>query len=352
MQHSNVQRLASEVKYAGLWSIEKTKALHNSLCSQPSGIEETLTSCQNDYLITFAPSDVSQTLKVATAWRNTNGKRRHLKSMALLLTLDIPAGCTTASNICDIWNHPLLKAQWKDVVTDVLLLSPQVHLVLTGAHGPVHTQKRCALITLGEDNDSLTHPRMHKWKEAIVEEATGHMLIVDVYESHRWKVHRLLENFKLRGVLRVENPKPSPGSSKLSQRSIIQIQFSAEAGCDLVRDATSKWIARQLSAFGTIVGWLDTMADPRALLLDMPGPEAALTHANLCSDAILIKPSLAIVRTNADELRWRSQLTEAWKNDPLAAGEKIRYRPSNSHAGTFAQIEATNEEIAGVKARK
>lgn len=117
--------------------------------------------------MTYAPRDVSQTLKVAAAWRKTTETRRCLQALMLVVMIDIPAGCESVGNVLDLWNHPLLKPKCKDIVSGVQVLTPQMQMVITGYHGPIHTQKHCVAITLDSSAYNQSEPEFVIWRDTI-----------------------------------------------------------------------------------------------------------------------------------------------------------------------------------------
>ncbi len=351
LQLTNLQELDTR-RFPLLATNGEATSVHRAIHGQPAGMEELFSQVLHSHLVTWAPKDSSQLQRVAAAWRKTMSIRPHLRKLSLLLPLNIPPGCRSAAHVGDIWNHPILKNKFQDVVSEVLYMTPQAQFITTGVNGPLHQQKCLAVIILG-DNAVMRHtPTCTTWADTWYENLTNHVLVVDLPEEHRWKVHRILNGFRLPHVVHIDNPKPSPGSSKLEARSAIHIHFSAEVGTQLGREILATWICKQLIPFQPLVGWTDTLAAEHALLLDVPSPTAAATHSELCTNQVVISPTLIVITTFVDHRRWRDHLTQAWLQDPTKAGERVRFRPSSATQETFAQVEASKEKLAMVRARK
>ena len=76
--------------------------------------------------------------------------------------------------------------KFQDVVSDVDILAPQVHIIITGAKGPVQTQRSLALITVGNRIITPT-PIFQIWGQAFLEEHNYMIMRVDFAITHRWK---------------------------------------------------------------------------------------------------------------------------------------------------------------------
>ena len=121
LQLSNVLNVGLQA-VAAATPVEEAKLIHKTFCGGPKGIEEYLGKCGFDHLVTWAPRDSGQILKVAAAWRATEDRRTHLRQLTLVIPIQIPHGCSKAEHISDTWNHPMMKPRWKDIVSEVQFL--------------------------------------------------------------------------------------------------------------------------------------------------------------------------------------------------------------------------------------
>ena len=111
-------------------------------------------------VVAWAPEKEEQVCKVARAVRKLLQAAEGYQCLSLLVRFDALPGCTQVEHITDIWWHPLMSSDWKDVVSDIKLLHPPSHIVTSGAHSPMHVQKGLALFTLGGGGEHAK-PTMH-----------------------------------------------------------------------------------------------------------------------------------------------------------------------------------------------
>ena len=129
------------------------------MCGPIDEIERTLARWGNQPLITWAPVDNGQLLKVAAAARNLFNSRAGQGLLVLAVPLDPYPACEKASDITDVWDHPLLQEKWRDILTDVNFLIPSSRIIVSGAVAPIHAHKSLALFTLGLPNQRAA-PRL------------------------------------------------------------------------------------------------------------------------------------------------------------------------------------------------
>ena len=331
--------------------VDTCRQLHSHLCGPPDEIERTLTRWGDQTLLTWAPIDNGQLLKVAAAVRKIHHTTAGQAQLTLAVPFDPYPACDSITDITDIWDHPLLHTKWQDVVTNVTLLTPPTRIVVSGAHAPIHTMKCIGLFTLGHAS-TRAQPQLSTWRLNFFKFEAGPIFIVDVPAQFRHTTKSMLIAMGLPAVQTIDNPRPSLGATPDQPRSAIRVHLEPGKLTPLHTEALLGWLSNALKDVQAIVGVLNTMSSPTAMLLDCMSATAGRTHADLCWSTLVISPKLLLVETRTDATTWTTHLTDAWNRHPTSAGIKVRYRPSANVKPTFAQVEATTSDIAAVRARK
>ena len=325
--------------------------MHSQLCGPLEEIERALTRWGDSPLLTWAPIDNGQLLKIATCIRTLLNKGMSQAPLILATPFDPYPACQKVSDITDVWDHPLLHTKWKDIVADTTLLTPPTRIVVSGTHAPIHAQKCIALFTLGLQQ-APTLPSLKAWRPNFFSFATGLTITIDTPEHHRHSVRAVIDTLGLPALQSVDSSRPSLGSTKDLPRTALHLHFEMGKITTMHMETLLQWLSNTLHDFQAIVGVHSTMASPTAMLLDIMSPAAGFTHAALSWSTLVISPRLLLVETRTDATTWSSSLTAAWERNPNTSGIKIRYRPSTNTKPLFAQVQATAADIAAVRARK
>ena len=89
-------------------SVNVCRELQAHLSGPPDEIERTLTRWADQALLTWAPVDNGQLLKVAAAVRKLQQSTPNQARITLAVPFDPYPACIKTSDITDIWDHPLL----------------------------------------------------------------------------------------------------------------------------------------------------------------------------------------------------------------------------------------------------
>ena len=100
--------------HQGAGDVNASRQLHSHLCGPPDEIERTLIRWGDLPLLTWAPIDNGQLLKVAACARKLHGTKAVHAPLVLATTFDPYPACQKVSDITDVWDHPLLHAKWKE----------------------------------------------------------------------------------------------------------------------------------------------------------------------------------------------------------------------------------------------
>ena len=337
--------------YPGAIDVNSSRQLHSHLCGPPEEIERTLTRWGDLPLLTWAPIDNGQLLKVAACVRKLHNTRAIQAPLILATPFDPFPACQKVSDITDVWDHPLLHTKWKDVVVDTTLLTPPTRIVVSGIYAPMHTQKCICLFTLGLPQ-APTIPRLMAWRPNFFNFSAGPTITIDTPTQCRHAVRAIVDTLELPALQSVDNPRPSLGTTRDTPRSTLQLHFETNRISPIHMETLLKWLSNTLHDYQAIIGLQSTMASPTAMLVDVMSPTAGYTHASLSWSTLVLSPRLLLVETRSDASTWSTSLTTAWQLNPATSGIKIRYRPSANTPPLFAQVQATAADIASVKARK
>ena len=329
--------------------VNTTRQIHTHLCGPPNEIERALTRHGVQPLLTWAPTDNGQVLKVAAAVRNIHNTKAGQTQLTLAVPFDPYPACDT--DITDVWDHPLLHTKWRDVVVDVSLLTPPTRIVVSGMHAPIHAHKCISLFTLGQPS-AYALPRLTTWRLNFFSFTSGPIINIDTPTQFSLAIRGVITNMGLPALQTIDHPRPSLGTTKDTPRSSIQLHMEHGKLSPIHLEALLTWLGNALKDFQAIIGVLTTMSSPTAMLVDVMSASAGFTHAELSWSTLVISPRLLLVETRTDSHVWSTNFTTAWQHDPITAGIKIRYRPSTNTKPTFAQVETTSADIAAVRARK
>ena len=349
-QFSNVFKQDLTV-HRNLESIPQTRLLFSQLSSQPCVISHALSGITTP-LITWGPDNPSQVLKVASTFRELHAQGKGPSSLSLLLHFNMLPGCTEAEQITDLWRHPFHGNRWKELVTDITLLTPPMLMILSGKNAPIHVRKGLAIITLGTCS-SAAIPRTLSWQENIFDHHTFQSIWIEVPHEHRWHIYGQIPALRLPGLIHTDKPRPSMGSHPEDPWVCIKLHFNSEIGSKLMQDVVVSWIRKTFAASRAIVGLQSTLTFPGAKLLEMTSPAAAYLLGHLCKSCIIISNRMAVVDTGASNDTWAKCITETWEDNPCKAGIELSLRPSHpARSKKCAVLAATQEQISAARARK
>ena len=202
------------------------RQLHANLCGPPEEIERTLGRWGKQPLLTWAPIDNGQLLKVAAAVRKLIASTPTQAALVLVVPFDPYPACEHVSNLTDVWDHPLLHEKWNDVLVDINLIIPPTRIIVSGTHAPIHTCKCLALFTLGRANTPAT-PRLTTYRPKFYSFGSGPVIYVDVPAQFRFAIKGVVSSLNIPGVQEIDNPRNSLGSTKEAPRASIQVHMQA-----------------------------------------------------------------------------------------------------------------------------
>ena len=259
-------------------------------------------------------------------------------------------GCSTPQEVEDCFTHPLSNRKWNDIIKKREYWAPPTPMILQGRQGPVHSQRTLALFTL-DDVVPMQPPLMTQWAKDYFINCNTTRAFVDIPTDAQWKVFYLLKEMLIPHLLAVDTPISSKGSDKGDKWSSIHIHFDATQLGALMKEGISRWIDKQLRPFNAVVGFMDLMKDPMALIVESTGMHAITTHLDLIGGCIILSPTRAIISSNASDVIWKERITQQWRNNPMQSVDRLRRRPSTFNGITFAQIDATQAQVTASRLR-
>ena len=215
---------ADITSHTNIMDVTACRQIHKHLCGTPDEIERALTHLGDQPLTTWAPTDNGQLLKVAAAVRNIHNTRTGQAQLTLAVPFDPYSACDKATDITDVWDHPLLHTKWKDVVVDITLLTPPTRIVVSGLHAPIHAHKCISLFTLGRPN-SRALPQLTSWQPNFFSFTSGPIINVDTPAQYSHAARGLITTMGLPALQTVDHPRPSLGTTKDMPRSTIQLHM-------------------------------------------------------------------------------------------------------------------------------
>ena len=99
----------------------------------------------------------------------------------------------------------------------------------------------------------------------------------------------------------------------------------------------------------TLYGNKALYADRSALLLQVTAAAAAVSSWALCEQMIVVTPTLALIKTDADPAMRRAHMDRVLKEDPTVAALQIKFKASWEGGRTFVVPTATPAQMAATR---
>lgn len=163
--------------------MSRARVIYSQLVSSPVVITALLPKI-SEPLLTWAPENPNQALKVAAAYRELQNKGQGPQSLSLLVKFDPYPSCSEAHHIIDIWQHPLQGHKLKGFVRDVTLVQPPALMVVSGKHAPMHVRKGLAIFTLGTVATPVI-ATLKCWHETLFQFSYAQSIWIDVLRQYR-----------------------------------------------------------------------------------------------------------------------------------------------------------------------
>eukprot|EP00959_Pyramimonas_sp_CCMP1952_P374392 7840700-Pyramimonas_sp.AAC.1 len=86
--------------------------------------------------------------RLARAFKTFAATAAATTTLHLLVPHDVYPGCSTHTEIQDLWGHSLMETEWKPILSCVEYLRQPVRCVFPGQTGPLHHVKAIAVFRL------------------------------------------------------------------------------------------------------------------------------------------------------------------------------------------------------------
>jgi hypothetical protein len=331
-------------------SITESRALYTNFNSPPNIINTTIAALSQP-VITWAPENGEQCMKLASAYREARLKGIGPEYLILLAPIDPIPGCDDTTKILDIWKHPLLNNKLKDIISNIHFSTPAHTIYTSGKTSPQQTQKDMAIFTLQLNNYRLP-PQLTHWTTTQYKFNNYTTIWIDCPSAHKWHIYHSIDNLHIPGIITTDKPRPSRGSSNKHPQSTIKIHLGDDVGSQLQVQTVVSYLMKQFGHYQAIVGQQALLTNHTTKLVELEQPAALLETQHLWKGAVIVTPRIAIVESDASAALWGEALTAAWTRDPENAPTRICYRESHAvKSKTYAMVHATKEQMVKTKNR-
>ncbi len=178
---------------------DEARGVYESLWFSKESALKTLEWFTEISLMVWAPPDAAR-LQHMLAAMQALALRGSSARIHVLVPHDPYPGCSSPTEVLDLWWHPLLAHKWKSIVAHAEFFRQPTRCVFSGASSPLHHLRSLVIFTLSADG--VKHPMaMTQWRPTLLTYDTGFALFVDCASTDELVTHRALLNTELRGLL-------------------------------------------------------------------------------------------------------------------------------------------------------
>ena len=263
----------------------------------------------------------------------------------LLVPMDLFPGCTTFRQIADLWSHALLREKWAPLVRNVEVFNRPLDFVSSSPSGPRHELRGLCLFTLST-RLPRAEPSLARLPDPVVEIAALPFLTVDYPLEDSCEVFRALQ--ALPSLLpRMSQPRRSPAHSRDHPRARLDLRFPLNT--PRLEQEAAAMLLRPTLPGGVFFGSHELYTEPAALLVEFGHPGSLQACWKLCSGAIPLSPSKALVTSEASADAWREALDASLLLDPSHGVFGIRWKPSRHGGRPFASPSMVPQQLAATR---
>ena len=297
-------------------------------------------------LLLWAPPDDRALGRLMAAFRRypLPASLGHLR---LVVPMELYPGCQSPTAIRDLFFHSLLGTNWPALVRNTHFITHPVGYLTTGLHGPNLLRKGLLVVTVSSLLPRVD-PSIPRVLDPLLTANPDLTFLVDFDADDQHVVESSLAGAEVLARARVGRPLRCPTSSRDHPRLRIEVSFppgTAEVDALLAL----RHLRRNGLPSTTLYGNKTLYGDRSALLLRTTTPAAAIGAWPLCEQAVLVSPSLAVIKTDSDPQEWRTHMDRMLRDDPTEAILSLRYKPSWEGGQMFASPTATQEQIAATR---
>jgi hypothetical protein len=312
----------------------------------------TLAAFEAQGIACWAPTDTSALGRLLAAYAQHAATVPQPCTLRLLVPLDSIPGSSTATDLLDLWNHPLLGDKWHAIVRNIQFTSQAMEVVLSGRVAPTSSPKVLLIATVSVTTP-FAPPSIRSVAEPLFELGRGRCLRVDCLTNDIMPTRRVIGSVLSNLATRWADPTRSPGSTTTSPRTILSCHFAPGALTALEIRMLVSGLRNGHVPATTLLAAEDIFADNAAMLLELTDPAAALQVVALCEDMAFVSAKLMTVRTLAAPSVWEVRLEQMFAEAPSSCISRIRWRRSRHGGRVIAQPAATARQVqASVRAEQ
>ena len=346
---SNLQDLPLQ-SFQHAMPTDEARRIYEAIYKSAATFSDILQAITGGSLIVWAPTEHSTVAQLAATFQKYALQPGASGEVQLLIPHDPYPGCSTPTQVLDLWRHELFSPKWKSIVSKIEFLRQPTRCVFSGHTGPMHHVKSIAICTLSTTG-VITETTSTQWRHTLGHGSSGPTLIVDCKSENELSTHRALIEANLPGLLSWTGPRKSIGSRGNDRRISFTGYFDEQAVSNLDMRLYTRTLRNNQVLGEALIGQQDLFTDPGALLVDF-GHVRALTQAiDSVDECVLVSPRLALVTTPCRTEHWRVVMTSQLASDPLGAITKIRFRQSQHGGRPWATPEALPMQIRSARNR-
>lgn len=297
-------------------------------------------------IVLWAPPDPRALGRLMAAFKK-HPDPAALGHLRILVPMELYPGCRSPATIRDLFHHPLVGNAWADFVRQVQYITHPTGVLISGQHGPILLRKGLLIATV-----STLLPRQPPALQALAEPLgsipQGPTFLVDYDADLSQVVENTLGLSDLLAGATIGRPERCPTSLPDNPRLRIEISFPPDTA-----EVDALLGLRYLRNHGlpphTLYGNKTLYADRSALLLQVTAAAAAVASWTLCEQMVVVSPTLALVKTDADPAMWRAHMDRVLQEDPTVAALQLKFKASWEGGRTFVVPTATPAQMAATR---
>ena len=311
-----------------------TRELARKLVGDAGQVAQTLTQMRKQEVLIWAPPDREALQRLMAGLQ-----RAHLASrdpldlrLTLLIALDVLPGCDTAAAVLDIFSHPALDKRWEPLRKATQFVLQPVRCVLTGRNGPLYSTRSLLALTF-DHSEAPSVTGIYGWRTPLLTIASEGFVLVDCPTYVCGHTHHTLVHLGIHGIIKWEGPLRSPGSCSSRPRSTFRGHLAATASGPLGVQVILHALRHAPGLDQCLMGASTTYTEASTLVVDMGAAPAMIQFRDLCTEAVFVTPSRALITPRGSHSVWEARISDAFRQDPAEAITRISWRQSHETAG-------------------
>ena len=217
---------------AKLLSVGDARHLYQEFAKGMVEAKNALKSFQGDAITLWAPTDNRHLQHILGALWEAAVTQEFQVHVKLLIPHPPFPGCISPGLLMDLWTHPSLGGKWKKVLANVIFLRQATRCVFSGAYGPMHHLKSIAIATFST-SEPYTGMTFSDWLPTLATFENSPAIWLDGNASLEILMRQAIHKATLPGLIRIDGPKKSYGSSREEERITFALVFDSSSTSEL-----------------------------------------------------------------------------------------------------------------------